>query len=139
LKAEDYEPPNRDIDAELDQFSLKCPAYHWKKMGNVYVIEPRLKSDSILNVQIKSIHLTASIRQLMKILDSASDLQRPRGFGDMGLVSAGGPARSPPPQISFTLPAGTLKNSLITAAKQAPDTYWVVHYGARNELEFVAR
>lgn len=124
------------LDERLDRFVSICAMYHWKKDGDVYVIEPRNKSDSALNIPVGPITNTCSAYSLMQEFHFSAVLpsRGSHGFFGGGLASMPKVGR----KVSYTLPRDTFKNNLIRAAKQSGRTYWVVRRSPDNTFEFQA-
>jgi hypothetical protein len=151
-KASENDVSDEDFGKTLDKFVAKCPAYRWNKNGHVYVIEPRAGSDSVLNVQVEKVSGVRTAEDVMHILVDSSGLG-PDASGILdghslspGMRRAGsGPFITSPDtrrRVAFTLPAATLKKSLIAAARQSQPSYWLVHYkkdgAAAESLDFNA-
>jgi len=93
--------------------------YQWRKVGDVYVFEPRDDADSALNVRIKPMR-TKEMTAWRLIWHLAYSVLPPPE--NLSINVSGPPQRS----VQFAIRRGTLKGGLIEAAKQLYPSCWMV-------------
>jgi hypothetical protein len=100
--------------------------YQWEKNGRIYVVKPKLPSDSPLGVQTGPLHESLAASAL---IDRLCYMSRLRCGGPNPLSGLGARGQAPPekePVADYILPHDTFINNLIRAAKQSGHSYWLV-------------
>lgn len=100
----------------------RCPGYHWRRVGRVWVLEPKEDKSSSLNVRVREVdseRRTSPGGYIIHLTAVAGIRISPEYHGS-GLR---GSTKKP---IRYKTPEGTLKNALISAAGQNPGTTWSV-------------
>lgn len=126
-----------DIVKALDTVVSRCPTYRWRKKGIVYVVEPRKKSDSILNSQVAGIQKTLTCTELLGILSQEAGLDAPDPFAGMVGFPKGSWIPSQGHRVPFNLPSSTMKDAVIEAAIQSAPSAWLVSYSSNNGVEYL--
>ncbi|MCM2304097.1 MAG: hypothetical protein NDJ72_05300, partial [Elusimicrobia bacterium] len=98
-----------------------CGGYRWRLSDGIHLFEPRREKESDLGRTIRAVDLGKKVspESFMFHLVTAADLQMMPGQG-LGAKSQDKPV------VRFKTSAGTLKASLISAAKQYQRTVWAI-------------
>lgn len=101
----------------------RCAGYRWRTSGSIYIFEPRNIKESALGVEIEAFDSGTKCAPGSFIIQLASAA----GISEPPAQSAGGGFKPAMRRlVRYKTPAGTMKDALISAAKQYPGTTWSV-------------
>lgn len=99
-----------------------CPGMRWRKVHAIQLFEPINRSESALEVHVEALSSTIKVgpQGYLAYLASKAEIRSHPEY-------RGGDIKPAPRRpLVYRTPAGTLKNALLSAARQNPGSIWVV-------------
>lgn len=124
------------ISSVLSEYVKRCPTYAWKKVDGVFVVGPKDKALSKLDVAVGPFDWTSDARSMLLEMMAAAGFRLPDGPSSIDRLRGG--HETPARHVHFRLSRGPFLEVLISAARQASPSFWVLERDREDRYHIYA-